>query len=93
MAFVLISQFSTIWNSLSHKFLLPLTRQRSQGHSKTRMAGKVSQFRAATDDLSPEVWLGHVLPLGVESLLRVGAVVDYLQLARLVVVTVPGTPV
>ena len=29
--------------------------------------------------------------IGVESLLRVGAVVDYLQLARLVVVTVPGT--
>ena len=36
------------------------------------------------------LWLGYVVALGVETALRVGGVVDDLQLARLVVVAVPG---
>ena len=36
------------------------------------------------------LWLGNVVALSVESALRVGGVVDDLQLARLVVVAIPG---
>ena len=43
--------------------------------------------------LSPVLRHRHMLPLRIETLLRVGAIVHYLQLARLVVVAVPEVQV